>query len=46
LENNLQNLLDKVRVRLGNQSNDPTMERLLEKYSVLLLDRIEKKKSK
>ena len=46
LENNLQNLLDKVRVRLGNESNDPTMERLLEKYSVLLLDRIEKKKSK
>ena len=31
LENNLQNLLDKVRVRLGNESNDPTMERLLEK---------------
>ena len=46
LENNLENLLDKVRVRLGNESNDPTMERLLEKYSVLLLDRIEKKKSK
>jgi hypothetical protein len=45
LENNLEKVLDKVRIRLGNQSLDPTMEKLLEKYSLLLLDRLDNKKS-
>jgi hypothetical protein len=46
LEKNLEELLDKVRFKLGNQSNDPMMEKLLEKYSVMLIDRIEKKNIK
>ena len=46
LEKNLEELLDKVRFKLGNQSNDPIMEKLLEKYSVMLIDRIEKKNIK
>ena len=46
LEKELESLLDKVRVKLGNQSKDPTMEKLLEKYSVLLIDRINKNTKK
>ena len=46
LEKDLESLLDKVRVKLGNQSKDPTMEKLLEKYSVLLIDRINKNTKK
>ena len=46
LEKGLESLLDKVRIKLGNQSKDPTMEKLLEKYSVLLIDRINKNTKK
>ena len=46
LEKHLAELLDKVRFKLGNQSNDPMMEKLLEKYSVMLIDRIERKNFK
>ena len=44
LEKNLEELLDKVRFKLGNQSNDVRMEKILEKYSVMLIDRLENKK--
>jgi hypothetical protein len=43
LEKKVENLLDEIRIKTGNNSKDPTMEKLLEKYSVLLLDRINKK---
>jgi hypothetical protein len=43
LEKKVENLLDEIRIKTGNISKDPTMEKLLEKYSVLLLDRINKK---
>jgi hypothetical protein len=46
LEKKLENLLDEIRVKTGNNSKDPTMEKLLEKYSVLLVDRINKKINK
>ena len=46
LEKKVENLLDEIRVKTGNNSKDPTMEKLLEKYSVLLVDRINKKINK
>ena len=42
METQLESLLDKIRLKTGNKVKDPTMEKILEKYSVLLFDRIDK----
>lgn len=42
MENKLELLLNKIRIKLGNESEDPNLEKILEKYSMLLLDKIEK----
>ena len=42
IESKLENVLNQIRVRLGNESKDPVMEKMLEKYSLLLLDKLDK----
>ena len=42
MENKLELLLNKIRIKLGNESEDPNLEKILEKYSMLLLDKIVK----
>jgi hypothetical protein len=42
MENKLELLLNKIRIKLGNKSENPNLEKILEKYSILLLDKIEK----
>jgi len=42
LENKLALLLNKIRIKLGNKSENPSLENILEKYSMLLLDKIGK----
>jgi hypothetical protein len=42
LENNLESLLNNIRIRLGYQSENVNLENILEKYSILLIDKIDK----
>jgi hypothetical protein len=42
MENKLELLLNKIRNKLGIKSEDPNLEKILEKYSMLLLDKIGK----
>ena len=42
LEEKLELLLRNIRVKLGHESSDPNLEKILEKYSMLLLGKIEK----
>ena len=42
LENNLESLLNNIRIRLGYQSENVNLENILEKYSILLMDKIDK----
>ena len=43
LENHVENLLRKVRCKLGNDENDPVMGKMIEKYSKLIMDKINNK---
>ena len=43
LEKHVERLLSEVRCKLGNEDNDPVMEKMLEKYSKLIIDKINKK---
>ena len=42
IESKLETVLNQIRIRLGNESKDPVMEKMLEKYSLLLLDKLDK----
>ena len=42
LEEKLELLLKNIRIKLGHESSDPYLEKILEKYSMLLLGKIEK----
>ena len=43
LEKHVEILLRKVRCKLGNDENDPVMEKMIEKYSKLIIDKINNK---
>ena len=38
----VEKLLTKVRFKLGNEENDPIMNKMVEKYSKLILEKINK----
>ena len=42
LEIHVNKLLTKVRCKLGNEENDPIMNKMVEKYSKLILEKINK----
>ena len=42
LEIHVDKLLTKVRCKLGNEENDPIMNKMVEKYSKLILEKINK----
>ena len=42
LEYNLESLLNNIRIKLGYNPENSNLENILEKYSVLLIDKIEK----
>ena len=44
LEKHVEILLRKVRCKLGNDGNDPVMEKMIEKYFKLIIDKINNKK--
>ena len=46
IENNLDSLLDDIRIKLGNKEEDIATQKMLEKYSVLLMNKINKKLDK
>lgn len=43
LEMHVEKLLSKVRCKLGNDENDPIMEKMIDKYSKLIIDSMNKK---
>ena len=43
LEMHVEKLLSKIRCKLGNEENDPIMEKMIDKYSKLIIDTINKK---
>ena len=42
LENHVEQLLNEIRCKLGNEDNDPIMNKMIEKYSKLIMDKINK----
>ena len=42
LENYVENLLDKIKLELGREEKDPIMDKVIEKYSKLIIDKINK----
>ena len=43
IEKEVENLLSKIRIKIGKDEKDNVMEKMIDKYSKLIIDKINKK---